>query len=85
MAVNCWVLPVCTETLAGETVIVVRTGTAVTVTWAVPFTVPLAAVTVNGPPAVVPAVNSPDALTVPPLLTVQVNPGCGLSATPFWS
>ena len=26
MAVNCWVLPVCTEALAGETVIVVRTG-----------------------------------------------------------
>jgi hypothetical protein len=32
------------------------------VTWAVPLTLPLVAVTVQGPPAVAPAVNSPCAL-----------------------
>jgi hypothetical protein len=56
------------------------------VTWAVPFTLPLAAVTVNGPPAVEPAVNNPAALMVPPPTdTPQVNVGCGLIATRFWS
>ena len=57
--------------------IVVRTRGAVTVTLAVPFTLPLAAVTVKGPPAVEPAVNKPDALMLPPL-TDHVNEGCGL-------
>ena len=55
---------------------------AVTVTDAVPLTLPLAAVTVNGPPAAEPAVNSPDAEIVPPPLTVQVKVGCGLSGCP---
>ena len=39
---------------------------------------PLVAVTVNGPPAVLPAVNRPDVLMVPPPFTDQVNVGCGL-------
>ena len=52
VALNCWVAPVWTEALAGLTLIVVRTGVAVTVTLAVPLTPPLAAVTVNGPPGV---------------------------------
>ena len=82
---SCWVLPVWTETLAGATVIFVRTGGAVTVMLAVPLTVPLEAVTVKGPPAAAPAVNSPDPLTVPPPLTDQVNFGCGLSGWPNWS
>jgi len=53
-------------------------GAAVTVTLAVPLTPPLAAVTVNGPPAVV-AENSPVLLMVPPPPTDQVKVGCGLS------
>jgi len=57
--VNCCVLPVCTDAVAGETAIVVNTGTAVTVTLAVPLTPPLEAVTVNGPPTVV-AVPPPE-------------------------
>ena len=57
-------------------------GRLVTVTLAVPFTLPLAAVTVKGPPAVEPAVNKPDALIVPPPLTNQVNVGCGLNGLP---
>ena len=79
---NCWVLPVWTEALAGATVIFVRTGGAVTVMLAVPLTVPLVAVTVKGPPAAEPAVNSPDPLIVPPPLTDQVNGGCGVIGWP---
>ena len=55
---------------------------AVTVTLAVPETLPLVAVTVNGPPAVEPAVNKPSVLIVPPPFTDQVNTGCGLSGWP---
>ena len=47
---------------------------SVTVTPAVPFTPPLAAVTVNGPPGVV-AENRPVELIVPPPDTDQVNVG----------
>ena len=66
--------------------IVVRTGgAAVTETLAVPVRPPLAAVTVNGPPAVEPALNRPDELIVPPPLTDQANDGCGLRAWPYWS
>lgn len=54
----------------------------VTVTLAVPLMLPLAAVTVKGPPVVEPAVNRPVELMVPPPLTVQVKMGCGLSLTP---
>ena len=85
VAVNCCVLPVCTDALDGETVIVVRTGGAVTVTLAVPLTLPLAAVTVKGPPAVEPAVNKPAASIVPPPVTDHVNVGCGLIGLPNWS
>jgi len=53
------------------------------VTLAVPWTLPLVAVTVKGPPAVVALNNPVDALIVPPPLTVQVKVGCGLIATPF--
>ena len=62
--------------------IVVKTVAAVTVTLAVPLTLPLVAVTVKGPPAVAPAVNKPEALIVPPLLTDQVKVGCGLTRLP---
>ena len=68
VALNCWVAPVWTEALAGLTLIVVRTGVAVTVTLAVPLTPPLAAVTVNGPPGLV-AENRPPELMLPPPLT----------------
>ena len=62
--------------------IVVKTGGAVTVTLAVPLTLPLVAVTVKGPPAVAPAVNKPEVLIVPPPLTDQVKVGCGLIGLP---
>ena len=48
-------------------------GLLITVTLAVPETPPLAAVTVNGPPAAAPAVNRPDSLIAPPPLTDQVS------------
>ena len=57
-------------------------GRLMTVTLAVPFRVPLVAVTVKGPPAVEPAMNKPDELMVPPPLTDQVNAGCGLIGLP---
>ena len=79
---NCLVVPTGTEALEGDTEMVVKTGGPVTVTLAVPLTVPLAAVTVNGPPVVAPAVNSPDVPMVPPPLTVHVNVGCGLTGLP---
>ena len=60
----------------------VSVGVNVTVTLAVPLTLPLVAVTVNGPTGVLPAVNSPLPLIVPPPLTVQVKLGCGTSAFP---
>ncbi len=73
MAVNCCVAPTWTEAVAGETVIEVRTGTAVTVTLAALLTtLPLVAVTVNGPPAVV-AENRPVLPMVPPPLADHVN------------
>ena len=59
-------------------------GAAVTVTLAVPFTPPLAAVTVKVRPTVV-AVNRPDELIDPPPLTDQVNDGWGLIGLLFWS
>ena len=49
--------------------------TLATVTDAVPLFPPLEAVTVNGPPAVLPAVNEPFAPMVPPPLTVHANVG----------
>ena len=54
----------------------------VTVTLAVPLTLPLVAVTVNGPPAALPAVNSPLLEIVPPPPTVQPKLGCGTRALP---
>ena len=46
-----------------------------------PLTAPLVAVTVNGPPAVAPAVNSPLALPmVPPPETAQLKLGWLVSA-----
>src|SRR6478672_11302567 len=57
---------------------------SVTVTVAVPFTPPLAAVTVKFDPTVV-AVNRPAELIEPPPLTDQVNVGCGFIATLFWT
>ena len=57
-------------------------STPVTVTLAVPLTLPLLAVTVKGPPAVELAVNKPDALMEPPPLTDQVKLGCGLNGLP---
>jgi hypothetical protein len=57
----------------------------VTVTLAVPLCGPAVAVTVYGPPAVTPAVKRPDALMVPPPLSVQVNEGGGDMAAPNWS
>jgi hypothetical protein len=58
---------------------------AVTVTCAVPLLPPLAAVTVNGPPAVAPAVKSPAVLIVPPPETVHVKVGWLVSVAPNWS
>ena len=66
----------------GDTLIVVSTGVTVTVTLAVPLTLPLVAVTVNGPPAALPAVNSPLLEIVPPPPTVQPKLGCGTRALP---
>ena len=54
----------------------------VTVTLAVPLTLPLAALTVYGPPAALPAVKSPLLLIVPPPLTVQLKLGCGTMGLP---
>jgi hypothetical protein len=76
------VLPRRTDTEAGLMESEKSAGKPVTVTLAVPLTVSLVAVTVKGPPAAAPAVNSPDPLTVPPPLTDQVNVGCGLIGLP---
>ena len=78
---NCCAPPVATEAVAGETVILVSTGGAVTVTLAVPLALALDAVTVNGPPTVL-ALNRPELLIVPPPLTVQANTGCVLTGWP---
>ena len=51
----------------------------------VPLTPALEAVTVKGPPMVVPEVKSPLESTVPPPLAFQVKVGCGVSALPNWS
>jgi hypothetical protein len=53
-----------------------KSGGAVTLTFAVPVTLPLDALTVNGPPAVDPAVKRPLESMVPPPLTDQVMVGC---------
>jgi hypothetical protein len=50
-----------------------------------PLTPPLLAVTVCGPPAVVPAVNRPVLATVPPPLTLQVKVGWGARLVANWS
>jgi len=78
-------LPRRTDAEAGLTESEKSAGVAVTVTLAVPLTLPLVAVTVNGPPAVEPAVNRPAVLIVPRPLTDQVNVGCGLIGLPNWS
>jgi hypothetical protein len=57
----------------------------VTVTAALPWTAPAVAVTVYGPPAVAPAVKSPEAPTVPPPVVAQAKVGCGRIAAPNWS
>src|SRR6185436_8210119 len=57
----------------------------VTVTWAVPLTAPLVAVTVWGPPAVPPAVKRPAVSMVPPPETIQVKLGWLVSAVVNWS
>src|SRR5712691_12187667 len=44
-----------------------------------------AAVTVNGPPQLPPAVKRPLESTVPPALTVQPKVGCDAIASPNWS
>ena len=53
-------------------------GCAVTVTLAVPCAAPDVAVTVNGPPTVVPAVNTPLVEIVPPPLTDQLTGADGM-------
>ena len=75
-------LPRATVSEVGEALMLKFGGGLVTVTLAVPLTLPLAAVTVKGPPAVEPAVNSPEALMVPPPLTDQLNVGWGLIGLP---
>ncbi len=75
-------LPWRTRCKAGLTESEKSGDTLVTVTLAVPLTLPLPAVTVKGPPPVAPAVNNPDELMVPPPLTDQVNVGCGLIGLP---
>jgi hypothetical protein len=79
------VLPRRTDTEAGLMESEKSAGKPVTVTLAVPLTVPLVAITVKGPPAVEPAVNRPPVLIVPPPLTDQVNAGCGVIGWPNWS
>src|SRR5206468_10432069 len=59
-------------------------GTQVTVTDAVPRTAPLAAVTANGPPGWLPAVNRPLALMLPPPDTDQAT-GADAATRPNWS
>jgi hypothetical protein len=76
------VLPRLIDCDGGLTESVKLAGTLVTVTLALPLTLPLLAVTVKGPPALAPAVNKPVALMVPPPLTVHVNVGCGLMGWP---
>jgi hypothetical protein len=56
-----------------------------TVTLAVAECPPAVAVTTNGPPGLLPAVNRPVLLIVPPPLTVHVNVGCGFITAPNWS
>jgi len=61
---------------------IVKVLADVTVTLAIPLTPPLVAVTVNGPPAVLPAVKSPLLLIIPPPLAVQAKLGWGDMAFP---
>jgi hypothetical protein len=65
--------------VVGVIVALVISGPALTVTDAVPDTVPLFAVTVNGPPIDV-DVKTP-LLIVPPPLTDQINTGCEVIRT----
>ena len=77
------VLPRRTDCDVGLTDSEKSAGKLATVTLAVPFTPPLDAVTLNGPPTVAPAVNNPEDVMVPPPPTDQVNTGCGLSRLPY--
>ena len=77
------VLPRRTDTDAGLSVSWKSLGaTEVTVMLAVPLTRPLAALTRKGPPALGPALKSPDPLIVPPPLTDQVKAGWTVSGFP---
>src|SRR5450759_5360865 len=58
---------------------------ATTDTVAVPARAPLCAVTVLGPPALVPAVKRPPPLMVPPPLTLHANEGWVAKVAPNWS
>jgi len=78
------VLPRRTDTEAGLSESEKSAGSVVTMTLALPLTLPTDAVTVKFP-VVEPAVNRPDWLMVPPALTDQVNVGCWLSGWPNWS
>ena len=60
-------------------------GVRATVTAAVPVSAPEVAVTVWGPPAVEPAVKSPELLMEPPPETDQAMDGWGESGCPYWS
>src|SRR5208282_2288083 len=53
-----------------------------TLTLAIPVMPSLAALTLNGPPAALPAVNKPVPSIVPPLLADHTNAGCGLRVLP---
>src|SRR4029079_8911849 len=70
--------------VAGLALIEKSPAGAVTLTVADPETPLAAAVTVNGPPVVEPAVNSPDWEIVPPV-AVHANDGWTDSGRPNWS
>ena len=77
------VLPRLTDCDVGLTESEKSAGKLATVTLAVPFTPPLDAVTVNGPPVDEPAVNKPEDEIVPPPPTNQLKAGCGLIGLPY--
>src|SRR4051794_23748233 len=62
-----------------------KSGALVTLTWAVSETSPAEALTVNGPPAVDPAMKRPLASIAPPPLTPQLMVGCVVIVWPDWS
>ena len=76
------VVPVTGFGVAVAGVATVGGDVALTVTLAVPFTLPLDAVTVYGPPGVASAVNNPAVLIVPPPSTFQLIGGCDTKPTP---